>query len=249
VPFRAPLTTPKPLIHSLHTARVVGEKGEEIDCDDHGRILVHFYWDRHGNRSCRVRVSQVWAGQKWGAQVIPRVGMEVMVAFIDGDPDRPIVVGCVPNPEKNQAPEELPAKKTRMVWRSATYKGSGFNELAFEDATDAELFFMRAQKDMQTLVLHNQETQVEGPLRSIKVTTGDEEKEISQGNLIEKISQTRHTDSNATEFVAKDHITLTVGSNTIYIDQQKIVITVGGFSHITLTKQVIEQISDLIKLN
>jgi type VI secretion system secreted protein VgrG len=249
VPFRAPLATPKPLIHSLQTAMVVGAKGEEIDCDDHGRILVHFFWDRHGDCSCRLRVCQVWAAQKWGAQVIPRVGMEVIVAYLDGDPDRPIVVGCVPNPEKKQTPEELPAKKTRMVWRSQTYKGSGFNELAFEDATDAELFFMRAQKDMQTLVLHNQETQVEGPLRSITVTTGDEKKEISQGNLSERISQTRRTDSNATEFVAEDHIVLTVGSNTISIDQQKIVITVGGASQITLTKQVIEQISSLIKLN
>src|SRR5262249_24527400 len=161
---------------------------EEIDCDDHGRILVHFFWDRHGDRSCRLRVSQVWASQKWGAQVIPRVGMEVMIAYLDGDPDRPIVVGCVPNPQKLKVPGELPAKKTRMVWRSATYKGSGFNELTFDDATSAQLFFMHAEKDMQTIVRHNQQTQVEGPLRTITVTTGDEQKEVSKGNLKEKVA-------------------------------------------------------------
>ena len=104
---------------------MTGEEGEEIDCDDHGRILVHFYWDRHGDKSCRVRVTQVWGGQGWGGQVIPRIGMEVMVAFIDGDPDRPIVVGCVPNPQTLTVPYELPAKKTKMAWRSKTHKGLG----------------------------------------------------------------------------------------------------------------------------
>jgi len=118
LPFRAPLVTRKPLVHSLQTAKVVGVAGEEIDCDDHGRILVHFFWDRHGDRSCRLRASQVWGGQNWGAQAIPRVGMEVMVAFIDGDPDRPIVVGCVVNPQTLPVPYELSANKTRMVWRS-----------------------------------------------------------------------------------------------------------------------------------
>ncbi len=146
-PFRAPLATPKPLIHSLHTALVTGAEGEEIDCDDHGRILVHFYWDRHNDKSCRVRVSQVWGGQGWGGQVIPRIGMEVMVAFIDGAPDRPIVVGCVPNPQTLTVPYELPAKKTKMAWRSKTHKASGFNELTFEDDNGAQNLFMHAEKD------------------------------------------------------------------------------------------------------
>ncbi len=94
-----------------------------------------------------MRVSQVWGGQGWGGQVIPRIGMEVMVAFIDGDPDRPIVVGCVPNPQTLKVPYELPAKKTKMAWRSNTHKGPGFNELTFEDDNGAQNLFMHAEKD------------------------------------------------------------------------------------------------------
>ena len=145
--YRAPFLTPKPRIPSMQTATVVGADGEEIDCDDHGRILVHFFWDRHGDRSCRVRVNQVWGGQGWGAQVIPRIGMEVMVAYIDGDPDRPIVVGSVPNPQTLPTPYELPAKKTKMAWRSKTNKSSGFNEMTFEDDNGVQNVFMHAEKD------------------------------------------------------------------------------------------------------
>src|SRR5215831_2663669 len=160
-PFRAPLETPKPLINSLQTAKVVGAKGEEIDCDDHGRVLVHFFWDRHGDKSCRLRVSQVWGGSNWGAQVIPRIGMEVMVAFIDGDPDRPIVVGCVPNPQTLPVPYELPANKTRMVWRSNSHKSRGRSEMTIEDATSRENFFLHAQKDWTHRVLNNHTQRVD----------------------------------------------------------------------------------------
>jgi type VI secretion system secreted protein VgrG len=152
VPYRSPFNAIKPFISSLQTATVVGEEGEEIDCDNHGRILVHFHWDRHNDRSCRLRVSQVWGGQGWGSQVIPRIGMEVMVAYLEGDPDRPIVVGCVPNPQTKGVPYELPANKTRMVWRSATHKGSGFNEMSFEDKTGGENLFVNASKDKTTRV-------------------------------------------------------------------------------------------------
>ena len=146
-PFRAPLETPKPLVHSLQTATVVGQEGEEIDCDDHGRILVHFFWDRHGDKSCRVRVNQVWGGQNWGAQTIPRIGMEVLVAYIDGDPDRPIVVGTAPNPQTLTVPYELPVKKTKMALRSKSNKASGFNELTFEDENGVQNMFLHAEKD------------------------------------------------------------------------------------------------------
>jgi len=147
LPFRAPFLTHKPRIPSMQTATVVGQEGEEIDCDDHGRILVHFFWDRHSDQSCRVRVNQVWGGQNWGAQVIPRIGMEVMVAYVDGDPDRPIVVGTVPNPQTLPVPYELPAKKTKMALRSKTNKASGFNELTFEDDNGVQNLFLHAEKD------------------------------------------------------------------------------------------------------
>ena len=153
--YRALLQTPKPLVHSLQTALVTGAEGEEIDCDDHGRILVHFYWDRHNDKSCRLRVSQVWGAKTWGGQIIPRIGMEVMVAFIDGDPDRPIVVGTVPDPENNHVPYKLPENKTRMVWRSNSHKSSGFNEFSMEDKTGAENVLLHAQKDFTHKVLNN----------------------------------------------------------------------------------------------
>jgi type VI secretion system secreted protein VgrG len=159
-PFRAPLVTPKPLIHSLQTAYVVGAKGEEIDCDDHGRILVHFHWDRHDDQSCRIRVGQVWAGQSWGGQTIPRIGMEVVVAFIDGDPDRPLVVGAVPNPKTLPVPDKLPDYKTRMVLKSKTHKGDGYNELRFEDEKSEEEIWLHAQKYLNAQVLDNETWEV-----------------------------------------------------------------------------------------
>lgn len=162
--YRAPLATQKPLIHSLQTALVVGADGEEIDCDDHGRILVHFYWDRHSDKSCRVRVNQVWGAKTWGMQTIPRIGMEVMVAFIEGDPDRPIIVGVVPDPENNTVPYQLPANKTRMVWRSNSHKSHGFNEFAMEDKTGGERMHFHAQKDMTSKVGNNATQRVDNSL-------------------------------------------------------------------------------------
>ena len=162
IPFRAPQMTEKPLINSMQTALVVGAPGEEIDCDDHGRILVHFYWDRHADRSCRLRVSQVWGGKLWGGQIIPRVGMEVMVAFLEGDPDRPIVVGCVPDPANNNVPYKLPDDKTRMVIKSNTHKGYGFNELSFEDERNQQDIYVHAQKDMNVHILHHRSDLIEG---------------------------------------------------------------------------------------
>jgi type VI secretion system secreted protein VgrG len=145
--FHAPFITKKPLIHSLHTALVVGAEGAEIDPDNHGRILVSFPWDRHGDRSCRMRVSQVWGGKGWGAQTIPRVGMRALVAYEDGDPDRPICVGTAPDPVNNKVPYALPWNKTKMVLRSDTHKGPGYHELTFEDEAGKENFFTHAQKD------------------------------------------------------------------------------------------------------
>jgi type VI secretion system secreted protein VgrG len=160
-PFRTPLTTPKPRIASLQTALVVGEDGEEIDCDDHGRILVRFHWDREKGKSCRVRVSQVWAGQGWGGQIIPRIGMEVVVAYLEGDPDRPVVVGCVTDPVNHPPSYGLPGSKTRAVWKSKTDKGGGFNELSFEDKKDEEEVFLHAQRDFRIKVKRDIDGQID----------------------------------------------------------------------------------------
>ncbi|WP_105403749.1 MULTISPECIES: type VI secretion system tip protein TssI/VgrG [Neorhizobium] len=167
-PSRVPMTphreTRRPRIEGTQVAIVAGPAGEEIHPDQYGRIKLWFPWDRKakkdGSDTCWVRVAQNWAGSAWGGQVIPRIGMEVMVAFIDGDPDRPLVTGVVPNPS-NGVPYDLPANKTRMVMRSNTHKGNGFNEMTFEDDAGRENMFFHAQKDQTTKVLNNQTSRVD----------------------------------------------------------------------------------------
>ncbi|KTS39890.1 hypothetical protein NS228_13530, partial [Methylobacterium indicum] len=137
-------TVPRPRIDGLQIALIAGPPGEEIHTDAFGRIKLQFPWDRRargdGTDTGWVRVTQSWGGRTWGHQVIPRVGMEALVAYQEGDPDRPIVIGIAPNPN-NPVPYDLPANKTRMVMRSNSYKSKGFNEMTFEDATGAENMF------------------------------------------------------------------------------------------------------------
>ncbi|EBM6814306.1 type VI secretion system tip protein VgrG [Salmonella enterica] len=152
---------PKPSVDGPQSAIVTGPAGEEIFCDEHGR--VRFHWDRYcpGNEdsSCWVRVSQAWAGAGFGNLAIPRVGQEVIVDFLNGDPDQPIIMGRTYH-QDNRSPGSLPGTKTQMTIRSKTYKRSGFNELRFEDATGQEELYMHAQKDMTTEVLHDRTTTV-----------------------------------------------------------------------------------------
>ncbi len=146
---------PKIRIPNRQTAIVTGPAGEEIHTDCYGRVKVHFFWDREGswdaNSSCWLRVSQGWAGPGYGSITIPRVGQEVIVGFLEGDPDRPVVTGRVYNPD-NPPPYELPAHKTRTVFRSMSTPGGegprGFNELRIEDKAGEEEIFIHAEKDM-----------------------------------------------------------------------------------------------------
>ncbi|ENJ7897531.1 type VI secretion system tip protein VgrG, partial [Escherichia coli] len=153
----------KPKVDGPQSAIVTGPAGEEIFCDEHGRVRVKFHWDRyHGMTeasSCWVRVSQAWAGPGFGNLAIPRVGQEVIVDFLNGDPDQPIIMGRTYR-EDNRSPGDLPGTKTQMTIRSKTYKGSGFNELRFEDATDKEQVYIHAQKNMDTEVLNDRTTDV-----------------------------------------------------------------------------------------
>jgi type VI secretion system secreted protein VgrG len=160
--FRPQRRTRKPVMNGSQTALVVGPAGEEIWTDELGRVRVQFDWDRLGERneksSCWVRVSQVWAGAKWGAIHIPRIGQEVLVDFLDGDPDRPIITGRAYNAD-NMPPYDLPANQTQSGIKSRSSKGgtaSNFNELRFEDKKGQEELHMQAEKDMSTLVKHNQ---------------------------------------------------------------------------------------------
>jgi len=157
--FRPARLTPRPLIRGPQTAMVVGTSGEEIDTDQFGRVKVHFPWDRHGKAdetsSCWIRVAQVWAGKSWGAMFIPRIGQEVIVEYLEGDPDRPLVTGRVYNGEVT-VPYPLPDNKTISTIKSNSSKGGGgFNEFRFEDKKGSENVFLYAQKDQNTQVIND----------------------------------------------------------------------------------------------
>ncbi len=155
--FRAP-KLPAPIVDGPQTAVVVGPAGEEIYTDPMGRIKVQFHWDRYGmvdeHSSCWIRVSQSMAAPTWGAVYLPRIGHEVVVTFLEGDPDRPLITGAVYNGLHNP-PYSLPDNKTRTTFRTQTHKGDGYNELSFEDEANQEEIYIHAQKDMSTKVLNN----------------------------------------------------------------------------------------------
>jgi type VI secretion system secreted protein VgrG len=164
VALRPARVTPKPVVHGIQTAIVVGPSGEEIHTDEHGRIKVQFHWDRLGKRddksSCWMRVAQAWAGPGYGAMFLPRVGHEVVVSFVDGDPDRPLVTGSVYH-GANVPPYALPGNKTRStVKTSSSPGGGGYNELRFEDKKGNEEVYLQAERDWNTLVKHDRAQKV-----------------------------------------------------------------------------------------
>lgn len=214
MPVEAPMAPPRrtqiPVVQGPQTAMVVGEG--EIDCDEYGRILVRFHWDLQDAFSMRCRVSQNWAGSGWGGMVIPRIGMEVVVEFLEGDPDKPLVTGCVYN-GKNQVPYDLPANKTVSTFKSDTHEGAGYNEFRFEDQAGREEVFMHAQKDHNT-VIENDETHSIGHDRS-KAVGNDQSESIGHDKTIsvandhrENIGQDMYYDvgRNQQENYGKDHI-------------------------------------------
>ncbi|EYF01416.1 type VI secretion system Vgr family protein [Chondromyces apiculatus] len=180
-PYRPAQKTPKPRVEGVQTATVVGPGGEEIHTDEFGRVRVQFPWDREGqnddNSSCWIRVSQGWAGTGYGMIVLPRIGQEVLVGFLDGNPDQPIIVGRVYN-AKQVVPYSLPENKTRSSWKSDSSPGSnGFNEIMFEDKQGEELVWEQAEKNRRRLV-KNDETIAIGHDRQKMVQNDEYEKTI-----------------------------------------------------------------------
>jgi type VI secretion system secreted protein VgrG len=156
IPFRPRRTTPRPRMRGTQTAIVTGPSGEEIHTDEHGRVKVQFHWDREGQRddksSCWIRVNQAWAGGGWGAMQIPRIGQEVIVDFLEGDPDKPIIVGRVYH-GTNKPPYDLPGEKTKSTIKSdSSIGGEGFNEIRFDDKKDEEQLFIRAERNHDVYV-------------------------------------------------------------------------------------------------
>ncbi|MCC7497231.1 MAG: type VI secretion system tip protein VgrG [Bryobacterales bacterium] len=167
VNFRPPNVTPRPIVHGCHTATVVGKAGEEIWTDKYGRIKVHFHWDRldswNESSSCWIRVATPWAGNLWGMIHTPRIGQEVVVDFLEGDPDRPLVVGSVYN-AANMPPWTLPAESTKSGLKTkSTLKGASenFNQIMFEDKKGSELLGIQAEKDMELLVKKDRREEID----------------------------------------------------------------------------------------
>ena len=256
VSFRLPRTTPRPSITGPQTAKVVGQSGQEITTDPYGRIKVKFPWDRIGvedeNASCWIRVSQAWAGTGWGAMFIPRIGQEVIVEFLEGNPDRPIITGQVYNADVI-VPYALPDNATRSTIKSNSSKGGGgFNELRFEDKKGDEEVFLQAQKDLNVVVLNsetvkitqNTTTTVDKGDRSVTVSAGKDSLTVTQGNREATVSagedtltvtQGDHTitvTAGNSTVSAGTSITLKVGANSIKID--KVGITISA-AKITVT--------------
>jgi len=185
--YRPRRITPKPRIYGTQTAIVTGPKGEEIYTDEHGRVKVQFHWDREGKRddksSCFIRVGQIWAGQGWGGVWIPRIGHEVIVDFIEGDPDRPIITGSVYNGHQTP-PYALPANATQSGVKTHSSKGGGgsnYNEIRFEDKKGSEQILVHAEMNMDTVVEANKTLDVGGDKTS--VIHGYFEEEIQKGEV------------------------------------------------------------------
>jgi type VI secretion system secreted protein VgrG len=183
LPYRPPRRTPKPFIQGVQNALVTGPPGEEIFPDKYGRVKVQFYWDRQGkkdaNSSCWLRVGTLWAGKGWGSLNIPRIGQEVIVAFVEGNPDEPVIISSVYNRETMPA-NTLPDKKVICGLKSNTYKGTGYNEMSMDDTAGKEKISIHAQYDMDTMVEHDQTETIKNNSK-IEISQGTYKHDVKTG--------------------------------------------------------------------
>ncbi|WIX03870.1 type VI secretion system tip protein VgrG [Pseudomonas sp. AR5] len=204
VPYRPALRHPKPKVLGSQTAVVTGPAGEEIHCDEYGRVKVQFHWDREGQAddktSCWLRVSSSWAGDRYGGIAIPRVGMEVLVTFLEGDPDQPLVTGCLYHAE-HVVPYDLPVNKTRTVFKTLSSPGGGgYNELRIEDRKGQEQIYLHAQRDWDENIEHDQ-----------KIRVGHERHDTVEANSYSEFRAGEHRTTHGdrkTEVRANDHLTI-----------------------------------------
>jgi type VI secretion system secreted protein VgrG len=257
-PFRPARSTPRPVIQGVQSAVVVGLASEEIDCDKYGRVKVQFHWDRLGEKdeksSCWVRVATPWAGKQWGMIHIPRIGQEVIVSFLEGDPDQPLVVGSVYNYD-NMPPYELDANKTQSgIKTRSTPNGTeeNFNEISFEDKKGEEFIYVRAEKDLIKTVENNElvwvgnsrfeevdnseEVIVDKGDRTVTLKKGNDKHQLEMGNrevlldmgndalTIKMGNQTTKLDLGKSETEAMQSIELKVGQSSFKIDQTGVTI-------------------------
>jgi type VI secretion system secreted protein VgrG len=238
LPYRPRRTTPKPEANGVQSATVVGPPGDEIHTDEFGRVRVEFPWHREGKNdddsSCWMRVSQGWAGTGYGVITIPRVGQEVLIGFLAGDPDCPMVVGRVYNATQ-PVPYELPKHKTRSTWKSnSSPGGDGFNEIMFEDLKGSELVYVQAEKNLRKLV-KNDET----------ITVGNNRHKLVKNNETETtgVNRTEVTGVNRSEMTGRNRKTLIrgsllkqVGADEVDKTDGKLQVFVGGDEDIVIKR-------------
>ncbi len=228
IQYQSPVK-PKPSVNGVQTAIVTGPEGEEIYTDEYGRVKVQFHWDREGQyneqSSCWIRVGQSWAGNGYGQVAIPRIGQEVIVDFINGDPDKPIITGSVYH-GINRPPYALPENKTRTVFKSKTHQGQGSNEIRFEDAAGQEEVYVHAQKDYNSVTENDKSAQV-GNDKSASV--GHDET-LTVGN-----DRTRSVGNDETVSVGNDQ-RLTINNDQF--------VTIGRNQQVTIEKDKIESVNN-----
>ena len=249
LPFRPQRTTPKPCVMGAQTAVVVGPAGEEIFTDKYGRVKVQFPWDREGkadaNSSCWLRVGTPWAGKQWGAIHIPRIGHEVIVQFLEGDPDAPIITGSVYT-AGTMPPYKLPDEKTKSALKSNSSIGSGgFNEFRFEDKKGKEQVFIHAEKDLEIRVKNDRKETICHD-RHLQVTNnmyekidGDRHETVGKSHF-EKIATDRNVDVGGKEAI---HVK---ASQSVGVDGAMVVEVGGNMSHKVTGKVSISATGDLV---
>jgi type VI secretion system secreted protein VgrG len=251
--FRPRRITPKPFVQGPQTAVVVGASGDEIHTDKYGRVKVQFHWDRRGkkdeNSSCWIRVSHPWAGKGWGSVATPRVGQEVIVDFLEGDPDQPIITGRVYN-EENQPPFGFPAGAVLSGIKSATHKGSGYNELSMDDTAGKEKITIHGQYDMNTTIEHDETHTVVGGNRSMAVKSGTNT-EVIKGNA----SLTIQAGTRSVDVTGGDYTAAATGMVSLHGKGSGVIVTgtpnvdITGTSTLTITSPNIDVSNDLIKIH
>ena len=253
VPFRPPRITPKARVMGAQTATVVGKSGEEIWTDQYGRVKVQFHWDQQGtkdeNSSCWVRVAQGWAGQGWGSLFLPRIGQEVIVSFLEGDPDRPIITGSVYNAEKT-VPYALPDQQTKSTIMSNSSKGGGgSNEIRFEDKKDSEEIYVHAQKDMTIKVendrkkdvLHDEINNVKND-RTTTIQEGNEKLVVSKGNRTVQVATGTET------YEVKGTRDLTVTGNETHTNKADYSQKVSGNYELKVTGNLVIDVTGTVTI-
>lgn len=242
LPFRLPLRHPRPRLLGAQTAVVTGPSGEEIHCDALGRVKVQFHWDRQGQAdertSCWLRVASGWAGAGYGALSVPRIGMEVLVGFLEGDPDQPLVIGCLHHAE-HRPPLDLPRDRTRSTFKSLSSPGgNGYNELRLEDRQGQEEIHLHAQRDWDERIGHDHRSEI-GHERHQRIgansysTFHAEEHRITHGERRTEVRADDHLDVSESQHLRLDGgLFVEAGSEIQLQSGQKIVLEAGA--HLTL---------------